>query len=113
MYLFKGNNLTDNLVNHLHRKVMACFVYIKQGHTHYHIVYNRVDNDGKCVSDSFKYYRKRDLRRAKKEVWPNLRREQGQRENAVSERAGEDPSGDLSRRSSRQEIGKGLDNILA
>ncbi len=32
-----------------------CFA--KNEHPHCHIVYNRIDNDGKCVSDSFEYFR--------------------------------------------------------
>ena len=31
--------------------------HLDKEHPHCHIVYNRVDNDGKCVSDSFEYYR--------------------------------------------------------
>lgn len=31
--------------------------HLDKGHPHCHIVYNRVDNDGRCVSDSFEYYR--------------------------------------------------------
>ena len=33
----------------------------KNEHPHCHIVYNRVDNDGKCVSDSFEYYRNNEI----------------------------------------------------
>ena len=31
--------------------------HLDKEHPHCHIVYNRVDNDGRCVSDSFEYYR--------------------------------------------------------
>lgn len=31
--------------------------HLDKEHPHCHIVYNRVDNDGKCVSDSYEYYR--------------------------------------------------------
>lgn len=31
--------------------------HLDKEHPHCHIVYNRVDNNGKCVSDSFEYYR--------------------------------------------------------
>ena len=31
--------------------------HLDKEHLHCHIVYNRVDNNGKCVSDSFEYYR--------------------------------------------------------
>lgn len=31
--------------------------HLDKEHPHCHIVYNRVDNDGNCVSDSFEYYR--------------------------------------------------------
>lgn len=31
--------------------------HLDKEHPHCHIVYNRVDNDGKCVSDSFEYLR--------------------------------------------------------
>jgi mobilization protein bmgA len=31
--------------------------HLDKEHPHCHIVYNRVDNDGKCVSDSFEYFR--------------------------------------------------------
>ena len=35
--------------------------HIDKEHPHCHIVYNRVDNDGKCVSDSFEYYRNNEI----------------------------------------------------
>lgn len=31
--------------------------HLDKEHPHCHIVYNRVDNDGRCVSDSYEYYR--------------------------------------------------------
>lgn len=31
--------------------------HLDKKHPHCHIVYNRVDNDGRCVSDSYEYYR--------------------------------------------------------
>ena len=31
--------------------------HLDKEHPHCHIVYNRVDNEGRCVSDSFEYYR--------------------------------------------------------
>lgn len=31
--------------------------HLDKEHPHCHIVYNRVDNDGRCVNDSFEYYR--------------------------------------------------------
>lgn len=31
--------------------------HLDKEHPHCHIVYNRIDNDGKCVSDSFEYFR--------------------------------------------------------
>ena len=31
--------------------------HLDKEHPHCHIVYNRVDNNGKCVSDSYEYYR--------------------------------------------------------
>ena len=31
--------------------------HLDKKHPHCHIVYNRVDNDGKCISDSYEYYR--------------------------------------------------------
>ena len=31
--------------------------HLDKEHPHCHIVYNRVDNNGKCVSDSFEYFR--------------------------------------------------------
>ena len=35
--------------------------HLDKEHPHCHIVYNRVDNDGKCVSDSFEYYRNNEI----------------------------------------------------
>lgn len=35
--------------------------HLDKEHPHCHIVYNRVDNNGKCVSDSFEYYRNNDI----------------------------------------------------
>ena len=35
--------------------------YAKNEHPHCHIVFNRVDNDGKCVSDSWDYFRSNDI----------------------------------------------------
>ncbi len=35
--------------------------HLDMEHPHCHIVYNRVDNDGKCVSDSFEYYRNNEI----------------------------------------------------
>ena len=55
----------------------------------------------------------RNLRRDEKEVWSDLRREQRQCESPKFERTAENPTGDLSRRSSRQKIGKGLDYFSA
>ncbi len=35
--------------------------HLDKEHPHCHIVYNRVDNNGKCVSDSFEYYRNNEI----------------------------------------------------
>ena len=35
--------------------------HLDKEHPHCHIVYNRVDNNGKCVSDSFEYYRNNEV----------------------------------------------------
>ena len=35
--------------------------HLDKEHPHCHIVYNRVDNDGKCLSDSFEYYRNNEI----------------------------------------------------
>ncbi len=35
--------------------------HLDKEHPHCHIVFNRVDNDGKCVSDSWEYYRSNDI----------------------------------------------------
>lgn len=35
--------------------------HLDKEHPHCHIVYNRVDNDGRCVSDSFEYYRNNEI----------------------------------------------------
>ena len=35
--------------------------HLDKEHPHCHIVYNRVDNDGKCVSNSFEYYRNNEI----------------------------------------------------
>ena len=35
--------------------------HLYKEHTHCHIVFNRVDNDGKCVSDSWEYFRSNDI----------------------------------------------------
>ena len=35
--------------------------HLDKEHPHCHIVYNRVDNDGKCVSDRFEYYSNNEI----------------------------------------------------
>lgn len=35
--------------------------HLDKEHPHCHIVYNRVDNNGRCVSDSYKYYRSNEI----------------------------------------------------
>ncbi len=35
--------------------------HLDKEHPHCHIVFNRVDNDGKCVSDSWEYFRSNDI----------------------------------------------------
>lgn len=43
--------------------------HLDKEHPHCHIVYNRVDNDGKCVSDSFEYYRNNEICDAMKQKY--------------------------------------------
>ena len=43
--------------------------HLDMEHPHCHIVYNRVDNDGKCVSDSFEYYRNNEICDAMKQKY--------------------------------------------
>jgi len=44
--------------------------HLDKEHPHCHIVYNRVDNNGRCVSDSYEYYRSNAIcKELKKKVW--------------------------------------------
>lgn len=43
--------------------------HLEKEHPHCHIVYNRVDNDGRCVSDSYEYYRSNAICKALKKKY--------------------------------------------
>lgn len=76
----------------------------KNEHPRCHIVYNRVDNDGRCISDSFEYLRNNEICDELKQKYGLTYGEgEGQRESREIERPVEDTSGDIYRRARCQE----------